>query len=149
MYHFAGALGFSLLAKAILEPLSFGILLFFGIIYLINRSKGFLFSMGGIALIILFMSLAIFGWLTVRNRNIRSFEFQISVFILVYIIGEIIEDYKIPSLLSSPYIGSQIHIASAVLLAIIVWLRLYSVRKSGRMIDKLESVEYGNVNGAK
>ena len=26
MYHFAGALGFSLLAKAILEPLSFGIL---------------------------------------------------------------------------------------------------------------------------
>ena len=40
IYHFAGALGFSLLAKAILEPLSFGILLFFGIIYLINRSKG-------------------------------------------------------------------------------------------------------------
>ena len=28
MYHFAGAIGFSLLAKAILEPLSFGILLF-------------------------------------------------------------------------------------------------------------------------
>ncbi|MRN40288.1 MAG: hypothetical protein FIO02_04515 [Nitrosopumilales archaeon] len=111
--------------------------------------SGFLFSMGGIALIILFMSLAIFGWLTVRNRNIRSFEFQITVFIIVYIIGEIIEDYKIPSLLSLPYIGSQIHIASAVLLAIIVWLRLYSVRKSGRMIDKLESVEYGNVNGAK
>ena len=86
--------------------------------------SGFLFSMGGITLIILFMSLAIFGWLTVRNRNIRSLEFQITVFIVVYIIGEIIEDYKIPSLLSLPYIGSQIHIASAVLLAIIVWLRL-------------------------
>jgi len=40
IYHFAGALGFSLLAKAILEPISFGILLFFGIIYLIKRSKG-------------------------------------------------------------------------------------------------------------
>jgi len=40
IYHFAGALGFSFLAKAILEPLSFGILLFFGIMYLINRSKG-------------------------------------------------------------------------------------------------------------
>ena len=45
--------------------------------------------MGGITLIILFMSLAIFGWLTVRNRNIRSFEFQITAFIIVYIIGEI------------------------------------------------------------
>jgi hypothetical protein len=112
--------------------------------------SGFLFSMGGITLIILFMSLAIFGWLTVRNRNIRSFEFQITVFIIVYIIGEIIEDFKIPSLSSIPYLGSQIHIVSAVLLAIIVWLRLYSVRKSGQMIDKLESVQEdgGNLNGA-
>jgi hypothetical protein len=100
-----------------------------------------LFSTGGVTLIILFMSLAIFGWLTVRNRNIRSFEFQITVFIVVYIIGEIIEDYKIPSLSSMPYLGSQIHIVSAVLLAIILWLRLYSVRKSGKMIDELESVE--------
>jgi hypothetical protein len=39
IYHSAGALGFSLLAKGILEPLSFAILLFFGVIYLINRSK--------------------------------------------------------------------------------------------------------------
>ena len=100
-----------------------------------------LFSTGGVTLIILFMSLAIFGWFTVRNRNIRSFEFQITVFIVVYIIGEIIEDYKIPSLSSIPYLGSQIHIISAILLAIILWLRLYSVRKSGKMIDKLESVE--------
>jgi hypothetical protein len=100
-----------------------------------------LFSTGGVTLIILFMSLAIFGWLAVRNRNIRSFEFQITVFIVVYIIGEIIEDYKIPSLSSIPYLGSQIHIVSAVLLAIILWLRLYSVRKSGKMIDELESVE--------
>ncbi|MDQ6865450.1 MAG: hypothetical protein M3044_16690 [Thermoproteota archaeon] len=100
-----------------------------------------LFSTGGVTLIILFMSLAIFGWITVRNRNIRSFEFQITVFIVVYIIGEIIEDYKIPSLSSIPYLGSQIHIVSAVLLAIILWLRLYSVRKSGKMIDELESVE--------
>ena len=39
IYHFVGAVGFSVLAKMILEPLSFGILLLFGVIYLINRSK--------------------------------------------------------------------------------------------------------------
>jgi len=39
IYHSAAALGYNLLAKGILEPLSFGILLFFGIIYLINRSN--------------------------------------------------------------------------------------------------------------
>ncbi|MFZ0896900.1 MAG: hypothetical protein WAZ77_20565 [Candidatus Nitrosopolaris sp.] len=112
-----------------------------------SDSIGFLFSMSGLTLIILFMSLAIFGWLTVRYRNIRSYEFQITVFIIVYIIGELLEDYKIPSLSTLSYIGSQIHIVSAVLLAIILWLRLYSMKKSGRkMIDKIESVEEGNVN---
>jgi hypothetical protein len=103
---------------------------------------------GGLTLIVLFKSLAIFGLRTVRYRNIRSYEFQISVFIIVYIIGELLEDYRIPSLSTLPYNASQIHIVSAVLLAIILWLRLYSVKKSGRkMIDKIESVEEGNVNG--
>jgi hypothetical protein len=101
---------------------------------------------GGLTLIILLLSLAIFGWLTVRCRNIRSYEFQITVFIVVYIIGELLEDYKIPTL---PYIGSQIHVVSAVLLTLILWLRLYSVRRSGgKTIDTLESVEKGNVEGA-
>jgi hypothetical protein len=38
-YHIVGALGFSLLAKGVLEPLSFGILFLFGAIYFVNRSK--------------------------------------------------------------------------------------------------------------
>lgn len=110
-------------------------------------NSGFLFSMGGgLTLIILFMTLAIFGWFAIRYRNIRNFEFQISLFIVVYIIGEV---YEIPSLSTSfPYIGSQIHLTAAVFLAAILWLRLQSVRKSGRkMTDKIESIEEGNVNG--
>jgi hypothetical protein len=39
IYHSAGALGFSLLAKGILEPLSFGILLLFGALYLITKTR--------------------------------------------------------------------------------------------------------------
>jgi hypothetical protein len=39
IYHSAGALCFSLLAKGILEPLSFGILIFFGSIYLISKTR--------------------------------------------------------------------------------------------------------------
>src|SRR2546422_9516749 len=114
-----------------------------------QSDSSLLFSASGLTLIILFMSLGIFGWLAVRYRNIRSFEFQISIFIMVYVVGEIIEDYEIPFLSALPYIGSQIHIVSAVLLAIILWLRLYSVKKSGgKTIDTLESVEKGNVEGA-
>ena len=112
----------------------------------VQSGGNLLFSGGGLTLIILFVSLAIFGRLAVRYRNIRNFEFQISVFIIVYIVGEILEDYKTPLFRSLPYIGSQIHIVSAIFLAIILWLRLYYVRRSGRkMIDKLESVEEGDV----
>jgi hypothetical protein len=112
----------------------------------VQSNINFMSYAGGLTLVILFSSLAIFGWLAVRYRNIRSFEFQISVFIIFYIVGEILEDYKIPSLSTSlPYIGSQIHIVSAVFLAIILWLRLYYVRRSGRkMIDKLVPVEEGD-----
>ena len=108
----------------------------------------FLSFSSGLTLIILFMSLAIFGWLSLRYRNIRSVEVQILIFIIVYVVGEIIEDYKIPFFSAFPYIGSQIHILSAVFLAILLWLRLYSVRKSGRnMTDKMQPAESNISNG--
>ena len=40
IYHFVGALGFSQLAKGILEPISFVILLLFAICYFITKIKG-------------------------------------------------------------------------------------------------------------
>jgi hypothetical protein len=53
-----------------------------------------------------------------------------------------------PFLSAFPYIGSQIHVASAVLLAMILWLRLYSARKGGRkIVDKVEPVEEGGISG--
>jgi hypothetical protein len=116
----------------------------------IQSNINILFYGGGSTLFILFALLAIFGWLSVKYRNIRNFEFQILVFIVIYIIGEILEDYKIPSLSASlPYLGSQIHIVAAAFLAIILWLRLYHVRISGRKtIDKLESITDGDVKDA-
>jgi hypothetical protein len=112
-------------------------------------SSSLLSTSGFTTLVILFTSLAIFGWLAVRYKNIRSFEFQISIFIMVYIVGEIIEDYnKIPFFSAFPYIGPQIHLVAAVFLSIILWIRLYSARKSGRkIVDKIEPVEEGNVGG--
>jgi len=39
IYHSVGALGFSLLAKGILEPLSFGILILFAVFYLNSKRR--------------------------------------------------------------------------------------------------------------
>jgi hypothetical protein len=115
-----------------------------------QSTNNILFYGGGLTLVILFASLAIFGWLAVKYRNIRDFQFQIFVFIIIYIIGEILENYKIPSLSASlPYLGSQIHIIAAAFLALALLLRLYHVRSSGRKtVDKLESVTEGDVGDA-
>ena len=116
----------------------------------IQNSINLLSYGSNLTLIILFALLPIFGWLAIRYRNIRNFEFQIFVFIIIYIIGEILEFYKIPYLSASlPYLGTQLHLIAAAFLAIILWLRLYYVRSSGRkMIDKLESVGEGDVENA-
>jgi hypothetical protein len=39
IYHFVGAVGFNMLAKGILEPISFVILLLFGIIYFVTNGS--------------------------------------------------------------------------------------------------------------
>ena len=82
------------------------------------------------------MSLAIFGWLTVRYRNIRSYEFQITVFIIVYIIGELLEDYKIPSLSTLSYIGSQIHIVSAGTISYNIMVKIVFHEKKWKKDDR-------------
>ena len=114
----------------------------------IHSEISFLFS-SILTIIMLLATIAIFGFLTARYRNIRRFEFQLSIFILLYIIGEIFELYKFPILSTSlPYIGPQFHITAALFLAIMLWLRLYSGRRNEyKMIDKLESVEEDDLEG--
>ena len=116
----------------------------------IQNSINILSYGSNLTLIMLFASLAIFGWLAIRSRNIKNFEFQIFVFVIIYIIGEILEVYNIPSLSASlSYLGSQIHLIAAAFLAIILWLRLYQVRSSGqKMVDKLEPAGEGDVKNA-
>jgi hypothetical protein len=96
--------------------------------------------MGGITLIILFMSLAIFGWLTVRNRNIRSFQFQISIFIIIWILGEItgiLQDNGITVLSALQCdVGLEIHVISMAFFSMMLWFRFYYSKRSGtKMIE--------------
>ena len=115
----------------------------------IQSEINFLFS-SVLTIIMLLVTLAIFGFTTARYRNIRRFEFQISIFILLYVIGELFEIYKFPTISAVlPYIGPQFHITAALFLAIMLWLRLYSVRRNGyKTIDKFESVGHDDDNNA-
>ena len=98
LYHIAGFFGLTMLAEAVFEPLSVAVLIFFGIIYYetakpklgknlgaksmmsIISSPGILFFiMDNITTMLLFVALGLFVWLTIKSRNIRNFQFQISL----------------------------------------------------------------------
>jgi predicted permease len=115
-----------------------------------GNSSDFLDSMSYITLILSIIPLAIFIWLAVRTKNIRAFQFQISIFIAVYILGEIIENNKIATLSVLPQdIGSQIHVVSAIFFTIMVWFRFYYAEKSGRKMIESTSANNGDNRDSK
>jgi hypothetical protein len=97
----------------------------------------------GLTTILLFIALSIFIWLAVRSRGITTFQFQISVFIIIWILGEIIgilQEYQIVILSSIfnwlPDISLQIHLLSMIFLSVMLWIRFYySERRQKRLID--------------
>jgi hypothetical protein len=104
-----------------------------------GSNSSFLNSMSYVTLILSLIPLAIFIWLAVKSKNIRAFQFQISIFIAVYIIGEIIENTKIAALsILPPDIGSQIHVGSAIFFTILVWFRFYYADRSGKKMIESE-----------
>jgi hypothetical protein len=102
-----------------------------------STSADFLHSMSDITLIMSLVPFIIFVWLAVRSKSIKAFQFQISIFIAVYILGGIIESNR-SAIFSTlpPDIGSQIHVGSAIFFTIMIWFRFYYAEKSGKkMID--------------
>jgi hypothetical protein len=97
----------------------------------------------GLTIILLFIALGIFIWLAVRSRGITTFQFQISVFIIIWILGEIIgilQEYQVVILSSIlnwlPDISLQIHLLSMIFLSVMLWIRFYySERRQKRLID--------------
>jgi hypothetical protein len=98
-----------------------------------STSADFLHSMSDITLIMSLVPFIIFVWLAVRSKSIKAFQFQISIFIAVYILGGIIESNRI-AIFSTlpPDIGSQIHVGSAIFFTITIWFRFYYAEKSGK-----------------
>jgi bacteriorhodopsin len=99
-------------------------------------------SFGSLTLILLVVALGIFVWLTARSRNIKSFQFQISVFILIWIIAEIIDllgEEGVIELFSTSDIGMYVHVLAMAMFSAMIWIRFYLSEKSGKtMADALQ-----------
>ena len=107
-----------------------------------NTTFDFLHSMSDITFILSLIPLVIFVFLAIRSKSIKAFQFQISIFIAVYILGEIIENNRI-AIFSTlpPDIGSQIHIGSAIFFAIMIWFRFYCAEKRGKKMIESSSID--------
>ena len=96
-------------------------------------------------LYLLFVALGIFVWLACRSRSIKSFQFQVSIFLLIWIGGEFMTTLHESGLFDFPYelhdLGMQIHLVSMILFASIIFVRFYySYRAGYNIIESLDSV---------
>jgi hypothetical protein len=160
VYHILGFLGLTLLAEGVFEPLSVAVLIIFGFVYFgIAKPKNMsiknmvvawnpatiLILMNSITTMLLLIALGMFVWLAVRSKNIKTFQFQISIFIIIWISGEtagILQDSGI--IVLSPIqgdIGLEIHVVSMVFFSMMLWLRYYySERSVKKMIEDITDV---------
>ncbi len=159
VYHVFGFLGYSILAEGVFQPLSVLTLVFFGIVYsgftkpkslgtknmVMALNPGiFLLFMNNITIILLLIALGIFVWQVSRSKSIRSFQFQISIFLVVWILGEIVGNLEDNGIILFPVLqgnlGLEIHVVSMVLFGLMLWLRFYYSERSGkRMIEDVDA----------
>ena len=160
VYHILGFLGLTLLAEGVFEPLSVAVLIIFGFVYSdIAKPKNMsiknlvvawnpatiLILMNSVTTMLLLIALGIFVWLAVRSKNVRTFQFQISIFLIIWISGEIAgilqESGIIVLSIVQGDIGLEIHVVSMVFFSMMLWLRYYYSERSGKkMIEDIKDV---------
>ncbi len=160
VYHILGLLGLTLLAEGVFEPLSVAVLIIFGFVYSdIAKPKNMsiknmvvawnpatiLILMNSVTTMLLLIALGIFVWLAVRSKNVRNFQFQISIFLIIWISGEIAgilqESGIIVLSIVQGDIGLEIHVVSMVFFSMMLWLRYYYSERSGKkMIEDIKDV---------
>jgi len=159
IFHVTGFLGFNFLAEGVFEPISVAVLIFFGIAFsgytkaakismksvaIVSPATLFLIIMSNNTVILLFVALGIFVWLVARSKSIRSFQFQMSIFLVVWILGEIAGSLQDSGIIVftalQADIGLDIHVVSMVFFSVMLWLRFYYSERSGKkMIEGLDA----------
>jgi len=148
VYSWLGFFGFDFLSDGVFQPLSAAVLMLFGIFYywIAKQTKvsikrmviiwspiPVLFIFLG-TIVLLLATLSIFVWLAARSKNIRSFQFQISIFIIIWVLGGIVYILQDSgTIVVSPLqgdIGLEINVVAVAFLSIMIWLRFYYSQKS-------------------
>ena len=116
-----------------------------------NNNNTFQLLTSEFTLATLIISLSIFSFLVFRSRSsIKTLQSQMLLFIILYLVGEIIENINLNILSSLPELGSQIHVVATVFLTILFWTRYFYSEKYGMQIvdddDDIDRVPNDNSN---
>lgn len=91
-----------------------------------------------VTLVLLVASLIVFSLLAARSRGIRTFQFQVSVFIGLMVLGAIVELGSEDGIIMLPpniqELGFLIHAGSMAFFSLMIWLRYYSSKREGRTL---------------
>jgi hypothetical protein len=92
---------------------------------------------------LLLVSLSIFLWIVFKSRSIKTFQSQISIFVIIWTIGEIANTLQENGLLfilqDLRYLELQIHVISMIFFSIMIWLRFSYFQKSQhRLVDNFD-----------
>lgn len=87
-------------------------------------------------IVLLLVALGIFGSIALMKRNYKSFQTSISIFIIVWIIGEIFKYISTNENYIYFQIGMIIHLLAMIGFALMVWIRFYKARKTGKGISE-------------
>lgn len=96
---------------------------------------------------LLLVCAAIFGYLAIRSRNVKSFQFQISIFILIWLAGEtanvLLENGVIAVPSYAEEIGYEIHLGSMIFFGLFLYGRYYlSSRRGRKLMENVEVEDY-------
>jgi len=104
------------------------------------ETPNLLTSAGILTTALFLLSLGIFVMLSIKSKTIKSFQSQISIFVGVYVAGEILELNAIQTITGLPAeIGSQLHMAATIIITVVLWSRLiYSDRIVKKLVERDE-----------
>ena len=90
---------------------------------------------------LLLVSLALFIWSAISAKSLRKFQFQMSLFIIIWIVGEIIRflhEENIFTLFDMHDLGTVLHTIAMAFFSLMLWIRFYYSKRSGKMMIEMK-----------
>ena len=95
------------------------------------------FIMDKVMMVSLFSAIIIFTWIAIKSRSARTFQFQISLFLLIWICGELFHVLDPQILEKSDQmdgVSHLIHLAAMIIFAMIILLRFFYSKRTEKNI---------------